>query len=225
MEFNIINVYIFICLTTLLYLIIKEIQEVLFLKKTLFSIIGSYRINNIDNLIKIKNYLNITITYDSSKKKAKRPILRHTSKEVLLNKYGFCGENARVAIKLLIIGGLKANRIYLYGEKWGHVVLENKWEKEWYLFDGHYDPLTKMNDSDILNIKSEDLASYPNGYKENNYIDFCRIKQLKKIKILERFSKKRLHILIVYLFESPNLIKLILNLPIMLIGILFLNSI
>lgn len=190
-----------------IYFMVKELQEIRFLKKQLHQIIGKTTISSIPDLIKIKNHLNKTITYNSDLKTKKRPLLRHTASQILNMNYGFCGENARVAIKLFILGGVKALRIYLYGEKWGHVVIEHKWQNTWFLFDGHYDPLTKLEDKDVASIKSEDLLSYPNGYPENMYVDYCRIKLLYMLKPFKSMSKIKIPSFIAYFFESPYLIK------------------
>ena len=122
-----------------IYFIIKEFQEVSFLKKTLKEINGKVIISSVQDLINIKNYLNKNITYNSDLRTKKRPLLRHTASQILKSNYGFCGENARVSIKLLLLGGLKAARIYLYGTKWGHVVIEHKLDNSWFMFDGHFD--------------------------------------------------------------------------------------
>lgn len=197
----------FIGVLTFTYFIFKEFQEIQFLQKTLVEINGKTTINTVQDLINIKNYLNKTITYNSDLKTKKRPLLRHTASQILKSNYGFCGENARVSIKLFLLGGIKASRIYLYGKKWGHVVIEHKWNNAWYLFDGHYDPLTKLENKDITAIESNDLSSYPNGYPENLYINYCRIKLFYMIKPLKFLSKIKLPSFVVYFFESPYLIK------------------
>ena len=222
MELYFIYSYVIILTLILLLNILKEFQEIIYLKRKLKSIIGKKEIKDIKDLIKIKNFLNNNISYDSSKKHEKRPILRHSALDILKSNYGFCGENARVAIKLLLLGNIKCNRIYLRGEKWGHVVVENKWENDWFLFDGHYDPLTKLEDSKVSKIKSYDLKNYPNGYKENTYVDFSRIKLFTKLKFLKPFSKLRLASTLIYIFESPCLIKSIISLILIFPAILIL---
>lgn len=209
-------------IVTSLYFLVKEIQEIRLLKKVLFQIIGHTTIQSVHDLVNIKNYLNQTISYNANLKTKKRPLLRHTASQILKMNYGFCGENARVAIKLFLLGGVKALRIYLYGEKWGHVVIEHQWNKTWYLFDGHYDPLTKLEDKDIAAIKSEDLLSYPNGYPENKYVDFCRIKLLYMLKPFHSFSKIKIPSFMVYFFESPYLIKAYLAIVVTFVGLLLL---
>ena len=131
----------------------------------------------------------------------------------------------KVTIKLLTLGNIKSNRIYLHGKKWGHVVAENSWNNDWYLFDGHYDPLTSIKDHEVLNIKSTELKKYPNGYKENEYQDFSRIKLFKILKPLHFASKYRLPMVLIYVFESPYLIKCLLSMISISIGIVLLNII
>ena len=176
----------------LIYYLYKEIQEIRFLKNTLTQIIGKRKIESVEDLVKIKNYLQTNISYNGNLKTKKRPLLRHTASHILTSNYGFCGENARVAIKLLMLGNIKAARIYLYGEKWGHVVIENKWNNSWFLFDGHYDEKTQLLDKQVTTIPSNKIEQYPNGYPENKYVNFCRIKLFYKIKLLASLSKIRL---------------------------------
>ncbi|MDG1477354.1 MAG: transglutaminase domain-containing protein [Vicingaceae bacterium] len=203
-----VGVFIFVFfLIIFCYFVFKEIQEFLFLKKKLTEIIKKPCIDSINDLIAIKNYLQTNISYNSELKTKKRPLLRHTASETLTSKYGFCGENARVAIKLLLIGGIKANRVYLYRKEWQHVLIEHKYKDHWYMFDGHYDENTLFEDRLVAKILSEDISEYPNTYPNNPYLNFCRLKLFYKIPFLQPFSKVRLPSFIVYLFESPHLIK------------------
>jgi len=190
----------------LTYYLFKEIQEVRFLKNTLTQIIGKRKIESVEDLVKIKNYLQKNISYNAKLKSTKRPLLRHTASHILTSNYGFCGENARVAIKLFMLGNIKAARIYLYGKQWGHVVIENRWNNSWFLFDGHYDEKTQLLDKQVTTIPSDKIEKYPNGYPENEYVDFCRIKLFYKIKLVASLSKIRLPSSIIYYFESPYLI-------------------
>ena len=198
-----------ICLTAFFYFLLKEYTEINFLKKILTKIIGKEKIENVEDLIKIKNFLNNTISYNSDLKTKKRPLLRHTSTEILNSGYGFCGENARVAIKLMLLGGIKARRIYLFRKEWQHVLIEHEWKNKWYMFDGHYDKDTLLQDSQVASIPSENIENFPNNYPNNPYLDFCSIKLFQKITLLNPFSKIKIPIVFVYLMESPNLIKTI----------------
>lgn len=188
-----------------LYFTIREIQELFFLKNIIREILGKSKIESIQDIVKIKNYLQTTIRYNGSLKNKKRPLLRHTASQILKEQYGFCGENARVAIKLFHIGGVKARRIYMFRKEWQHVLIEQKYQHQWYMFDGHYDPSTLLKDEDVATIPSEEILSYPNDYPNNPYLDFCRIKLFYP----HKFSKIKLPVFVVYIFESPNLIKAI----------------
>ena len=194
-----------------LYFTIKEIQEIIFIRKILTNVIGKTKVESINDIIDIKQFLNNNISYNSNLKTQKRPLLRNTATQILKSKYGFCGENARVAIKMFLIGGVIARRIYLYGKKWQHVVIEHQTNKQWYMFDGHLDPETKLKDTQVASIPSEDIAEYPNGYKENPYIDFCRIKLFYAIPPFKFLSMIKLPKSVVYLMESPYLIKSVLS--------------
>lgn len=201
------------------YFIFKELEEYFFLKKKLVDIIKKTRIDSIADLIAIKNYLQNNISYNPELKTKKRPILRHTASETLTSKYGFCGENARVAIKLLLIGGVKANRIYLYRKEWQHVLIEHIYGDEWFMFDGHYDENTLFEDTLVAKIPSENISEYPNTYPNNPYLNFCRLKLFYKTPFLQSYSKVRLPSFIVYLFESPYLIKSLSLVPFFLISL------
>jgi Transglutaminase-like domain len=196
-----------ISLISAVYFMVLDIIEYGYLKKKISEILGYEKIKTKEDLVKLKTFLNKYIKYNPDLRAVKRPLLRHTASHILKTNYGFCGENARVAIKMMLIGGMKASRIYLYGTKWGHVVTEQQINKKWYLFDGHYDPKTVLSNDKIATIESQDLSSYPNDYSENHYVDFCRIKLFYKISGLKVFSKLRLPSTIIYIFESPNLIK------------------
>jgi len=191
------------------YFMTKEIQEVISLKKTLKQIIGRAHISSKEDLIKIKDHLNSTISHDQKFKEKKRPLLRHTASQILKSNYGFCGENARVAIKLFLLGGMKANRIYLFRKEWEHVLVEHQMNDLWYMFDGHYDENTLLEDEKVASIFSENINEYPDDYPNNPYLDYCRIKLLHNIPILTFFSKVRLPSLMTYVVESPYLIKAI----------------
>ena len=204
----------------LIYYLYKEIQEVRFLKNILKQIVGKRKLESVEDLVKIKNYLQTNISYDGNLKTTKRPLLRHTASHILNSNYGFCGENARVAIKLLMLGNIKTARIYLYGKKWGHVVIENKWNASWFLFDGHYDEKTQLLDKQVATIPSDKIEQYPNGYSENAYVDYCRIKLFYKIRLVASLSKFRLPSFIIYYFESPYLIYSSLGILNIFIGLL-----
>jgi len=187
--------------------ILLYFREKKILKAALKEIIGCDKIANLADIIKIKNYLSSKITYTQSDKTAKRPLLRATAVQTLKSGKGLCGENSRLAVLLLNYGGVRANRVYLYGKLWQHVVCEFKWGGTYYLFDGHNDPETSLKDELVGKILSSDINSYPNGYTSNPWIDYCRIKILWQISFLKFISKMRPHLLSVYIFENPYLIK------------------
>lgn len=194
-------------LLTALYQVSLWWKERLFLRNKLREINGKVQLDEKADLIALKSFLRANIHYDQSKMDAKRPLLRHTAKQILEMNYGFCGENARVAILMHLYGGRKAHRIYLHGKEWGHVALEHKNQNAWFLFDGHYDPGMELTDEMVFEIPSNQIKSYPNIYKENPYLDFSRIKLFQKIAPLKAFAKLRLPSFLVLIFESPNLLK------------------
>ncbi|MDF1672258.1 MAG: hypothetical protein P1U41_02055 [Vicingaceae bacterium] len=196
-----------ICTILTVYFLFKEFQEVSYLKGVLSDIIGKDTISEVNDLIKIKNFLNRNIKYNDKLKSQKRPLLRNTASQTLKTGLGFCGENARLAIKILILGSIKARRIYLFRKVWQHVLVEHSWKGSWFMFDGHYDPDTLLNDHNVTKIRSEKINQYPNDYPNNPYLDFCRIKLFYIIRPLRFMSKIKLPISFVYLMESPLIIK------------------
>ena len=192
---------------SLVYFLIQELREIVYLKRILHNTIGKGKIKTLEDIIKIKNFLNHNISYDAESKTENRPLLRHTAKQILKSGYGFCGENARVAIKLFLLARMKAGRIYLYRKEWQHVLVEHQLGENWYMFDGHYDENTLLHDDNVASIHSENIRSYPDHYPSNPYLDFCRIKIIYKLPVLRLYSKIRLPSFLVYILESPNLIK------------------
>ncbi len=165
--------------------------------------------NEKEKLSKLMTYLQTTISFQNvdRSKNRKNNLLRATAVQVAESGEGFCGENARLAINLMDILGIKSCRLYLTGKKWGHVLTECKIDGRWWFFDGHYDPETAMNVQDIGKLPSPQISLLKNGYNENGWVDYNRIKVFSKIPFLRTFSKARLPSFIVLLFENPHLIK------------------
>lgn len=195
-------------------------RERAYLRQLLHSILGSGKISSKEDLIRLKNHLTANIRFDVEKKHASRPLLRHTAKETLESSYGFCGENARTAVLMLQLGGLRANRLYLIAKEWQHVVVEHKWNGGWVLFDAHADENTLLPDEDVTRIASSDLANYPNKYEGHPWLSGHRIKLFHNIPFLRFMENIRLPQVLVVLFESPYLIKLVASLVVALIGTL-----
>ena len=84
MDFKIgfLSLYITIFIVLSIYYLLKEIEEIIFLKKTLKKIISKNKILEKKDLVKIKNFLNNSISYDSKRKNERRPILRHTASDI-----------------------------------------------------------------------------------------------------------------------------------------------
>lgn len=163
------------------------------------------RIETIDQLLRIKRLLNERITYLGVSMARKRPLLRDSACETLALGKGYCGENSRVAVRLLTIGGVKANRMYLTNGKWGHVYCEILWDGGRKLFDGHYDTEILVPDDHIGQLDSVDIAriSHKDGYP---WKDYHRIKLFTMVPGLSRFAKTPVPFPLPTVFESPALI-------------------
>jgi hypothetical protein len=154
--------------------------ESAFMRARLRDIIGAEQIRSTEDLVKIKRFLSSTIRWDLALRDVARPLLRAPAANILETGWGFCGENARAAILLLNAGGVPANRVYLEGERWGHVVVEHRWNGTRCLFDAHNDPGTLLPDELVGVIDSGELARFPNAYPQNPYTRAYRVKALRR---------------------------------------------
>jgi hypothetical protein len=121
-----------------------------------------------DDLVRIKRELGRRISFDLADRDTRRPLLRASALDTWRSGIGFCGENSRVAVLLLNRSGIRANRIYLQGTRWGHVAVEHRWEGAWRFFDAHNDPETQLPDDFVAMIGSDVIGLFPNGHKEWN---------------------------------------------------------
>jgi hypothetical protein len=108
------------------------------------------------------------IRWFESDRRLRRPPLRAPASTTLRTGRGFCGENARVAVLCLMLLGYRANRIYIWGERWGHVAVEYLDAGTWWLFDAHNDPGTILSPERTGTVRADELGSYPNGYRDEN---------------------------------------------------------
>jgi len=157
-------------------------------------------------LVALRRKLSSTIAYDIERKEDPRPLLRATAAETIASGSGFCGENARVAILLLKIRGLRAHRLYLQGPRWGHVAVEHRWNGRWVLFDAHADPATMPDDEQVGALRSDDLNEFPNAYPRNPWLRATRLKALLRGPRTAA-DNWRPPSPLVGLFERPHLLK------------------
>lgn len=180
------------------------------------------RITTRDQLVALKRRL-ARIQWDEARMHEPRPLLRASARRVLETDEGFCGENARTAVKLLRLGGMDANRVYVLGERWGHVVVEHRWDGGWALFDGHADPRTALADDQVGRIAAEDLAAYPNRVVENPWRRSYRIPGLGRLPF-GRAGRARPPAVVTALAETPSLLGLSAGLLLVLLGVAALAS-
>jgi hypothetical protein len=126
------------------------------------------RVASREDFVSLKRFLGARIRFDPAQKNTRRTWLRASAVRLLETGTGFCGESARVAIRLLQLGGVRAHRLYLRGPRWGHVAVEHRWEGSWRLFDGHADPATLPADDQLGRIDTSDLECFPNANKTLN---------------------------------------------------------
>jgi hypothetical protein len=173
-------------------------------------------------LVQLKRYLSSHIHYDMRRLHDPRPWLRQTAETTLRTRHGFCGETARVAIRLLLLAGIRANRLYLEGERWKHTLVEHDWEGGLRIFDAFPDPGTLLPDDGVGRIDSRSLAEYPNAHLLNPYRLKYRIKVFHRVPALRRFEQWRLPGAIVGLLETPSAIRCLLALMLTLGGAVWL---
>ncbi|MBI1193279.1 MAG: hypothetical protein GC205_08905 [Bacteroidetes bacterium] len=199
------------CLLAAFFYLLKWLKE----RRMLINIINEIKgdksqFASIESLTVLKKYLSKNINYDTAKREAKRPLLRQPAATTLKTGFGFCGENARVAVLMLNYGGIKAGRVYLFGNRWNHVVVEHLYNDKWYLFDAHNDPGVMLPDAKVAKILIEDISSFPNEYRDQNeWVASCRIKIARKVSMLSGVSQWRLPKPFTILVESPDLIMAI----------------
>jgi len=165
-----------------------------------------------EDLVRLKRYLSAQIRYDPKRVNDARPLLRHSAEQILKSGFGFCGENARVAIRLLGMGGVRVHRVYLEGSRWQHTVVEHEWEGGWKLFDAHSDPASLLSDDDVGIIESSDIPRFPNRHEGHPWLRSYRIKLFHSLSPLRRFEQTRVPALVAQIVETPSLLKAMLGL-------------
>lgn len=186
--------------------LILWVGEVRYLRGVLRAIVPGGRIREREDLVRIKNYLSSRIRYDRSRVNDPRPFLRESARRTLASGHGFCGENARVAMWLLGLGGVRAHRVYLDATFWKHILLEHRWEGGWRFFDAHADPATVLPDEAVGRIDSADIQALPNGHEGNAYLRSYRLRPFHGIGVLRRFEQIRLPWPLALVMESPSLV-------------------
>jgi hypothetical protein len=178
------------------------------------------RITTRDDLVRLKRILAARIHWDEARMHEPRPWLRASALRTLETGYGFCGENARAAVRLLRLGGVPAHRLYLRGTRWGHVVVEHAWEGGWRVFDAHVDPRTELDDAQVGRIDADTVAAFPNRGAENPWVGSYRIPLLGR---LEWGRRLRPPAWLTALAENPALVAVAAGLALVLIGIALLR--
>ena len=195
------------------------VRELRFLRDVLRGILPSGRIRQREDLVLIKNYLASHIGYDQRRVNDPRPLLRASASRTLRSGEGFCGENARAAMWLLTLGGVRCHRVYLEATLWKHTLLEHRWEGAWRFFDAHGDPATALPDDAVGRIESNDLARLPNAHEGNAYLRAYRLRPFHRVALLRPFEQFRLPGPVALLVESPALLHAVAGLVVAAAGI------
>ena len=194
-------------------------RERALLQATLLRVCGSGRLTAREDLVALKKFLNENIRFDPARRNDPRPLLRHSAAEILTLGQGFCGENARVAVLLMSAGGVRANRLYLDGPRWGHVIVEHEWDGGWKLFDGHADASVGMTDEEVGRIDAKDFAALNNTCRATNpWQNSFRIQLLGRLPLVRRWAALRPPRPLVFLMESPALLRALGSLGLLLAG-------
>jgi hypothetical protein len=195
-------------------------RERALLLRVLAEVAPSGRITSREDLVRLKRRLSSAIHWDEARMHDPRPPLRASARRVLETGEGFCGENARVAVRLLRLGGVDAHRLYLVGERWGHVVVEHDWEGRWRLFDAHVDARTQLADDQVGRVDAEDLSTFPNRAPENPWRAGFRIPVLGRRAWARRMRPPAL---LTALAETPSLVAVAVGLVVALASALVLS--
>ena len=172
------------------------------------NIAGAETVTRRDQLVALHAFLGKAVSDDPDFRFLPRPLLRQSAVESLRSGRGFCGENARVAVLMLQALGIRANRVYLIGERWNHVIVEHEWvDGRWYLFDAFPDLATMMTPEQLCSFESEDPTTFPNVHEGNPWVDFYRWRPL----IVRGISKSRPPASYVRITERPDAIRAGLN--------------
>jgi hypothetical protein len=159
-----------------------------------------------DHLVRLLELLHERVSFEGLDKSAPRPLLRQKASETLRSGKGFCGENARLAIRLMAAIGVPAARIYVSGQRWSHVLTECRLDGRWWLFDGHNDSATAMSPADVGTIESPRIDRLRNLHP-NPYLSYQRIRLFHGLPGLGRLETARLPNALIQMFESPDLMK------------------
>jgi len=199
----------------------RYVCEQRFLKSLLRRLLKHGRVETRDDLITLKHFLSGSVSYDLSKREDCRPLLRQSAATTLARGEGFCGENARVAIRLLNLGGVRANRLYLQGPRWSHVLVEHDWENGRRLFDSHPDPGTLLRDEDVGRIDAWEIERLPNAYRAlNPWIASFRVRLPKRPALWRQLGECRPPRLVVAVAESPDLVRALAGFALLFAGLL-----
>ncbi|MEY2448339.1 MAG: hypothetical protein QOH79_1815 [Acidimicrobiaceae bacterium] len=156
----------------------RAVAERRALRDALVDAVGPLPIETDAQLLRLHSTLRAGIDPRAIDKQARRPLLRSRAVDVWRSGAGLCGENARLAITFLDLGGVRGNRLYLRGERWDHCMAEILWRGQWVAFDGHDDETLRMTDEQVGRLPSTDLRSFPNRAPRNPWRRAVRFKPL-----------------------------------------------
>lgn len=150
----------------------RAFRELRLLSSLLGSLVPGTRITDRQDIARLLDYLHDRLGYDLGRKHERRSLLRPSASQILEERLGYCGEHARLAVLLLGLGGVRANRLYLKGTSWGHVAVEHRWNGMWYLFDSFPDPGTALSGDDAATLPTSSVAHLPNRHPTNPWV-YC----------------------------------------------------
>jgi len=85
---------------------------------------------------------------------------------------GTCGDLARLLIVLCSTIGIRARRVYIEGERWGHVVVEVDGFGVPVIADGHADPVTRLTEGEQLTLTAANYVVRPTAQIGNRWIGY-----------------------------------------------------
>lgn len=137
-----------------------------------------------------------------------RPFLRDSAAETLQKEAGLCGERSRVLIALLRTRGITARRVFLYGDRKGHVLVEVDYQDLPVIVDVFRRP--SLQDR-FLALSIHDYLAIPvmgDRWSAYSYFNWRRFFHLPYAdKILPDTRHRPLPDTLAWVLESPRLIE------------------
>lgn len=160
-----------------------------------------------------------------------RPILGYKVKDILEHQEGQCGEASRLLYHIFREQGIESRRVYLYGINKQHVILETRVKDKWIILDTDNSPEDFYVITTAQRFSIDDLFLRNSKYgitkpTQSNYFyseySYFNVAKLFGPLGLAVFVHEPILVLAIYLYETPSLWYMILNVFLFIISSLIL---